>query len=564
MKNKQNIVLRGVPVSPGYGEGSAYIITSPVARHEILLPIEASETSHEFERIRDAFSLVIKDLARSAENVKSALDRTYADIIHAQIEMLKDPVLLEVSKQTLQKELTNAEKTVKRVFNRFAKKLKSSESTLIRERSDDMEDLANRVVNKLTGGDVNRFSGIPSGSVLIVKRLFPSDAAVLPRKKIKGMALEMGGPASHAAILTRESGIPAVSELPDIGNTFGENDQILVNGNEGTVIINPSENAKKIFGMKKKRFILTFKEARRQCMKKSFTKNRIHIPVFANVSDINDALLAAENGADGIGLYRIEQIYLSSKTLPSSSELERKIRSTLEPFKSFPLNIRLLDTGADKKIPFLNYPDEANPALGLRGIRFLLKYPDVMNPQLKAILSISKTMKVNILVPMVTSVADMREMKKNLWNCAEEMKITTLPGLGAMIETPAAALLAGEIAEYVDFLSIGTNDLTQFTMASGRENHLVADYYEDSHPAVMKLITMVVDAVRDKPVTLCGQLASHIESIPQLLRTGITSLSVSAFQIPFVKEAVRKGTLQDTTYRGEEDRPLKKEIDVMG
>lgn len=539
------MVLRGIPISPGYGEGTAFVVSSPAVQYETSIPIEASKTSYELGRIRNAFSLVMNDLKHSAESVRNAMDRTYADIFHAQIEMLKDPVLLEAHKQTLQKELINAEKTVHKVFNRFAKKLKGSENRLFQERSDDIEDLANRIVKKLTGRETNRFTQIPSGSVLIVKHLFPSDAVNIPKKKIKGMVLEMGGPASHAAILTRESGIPAVSEISDICKTARESNEIFVNGNEGTVIINPSDTTKNAFSKKKQRFLLTFRKARLKCMEKAFTADKTRISVLANVSTSNDAFLAADNGADGIGLYRIEQNYLSLRSLPAQSELERKILTTLKPFRGFPLNIRLLDTGADKQIPFLNYPDEANPALGLRGIRFLLRYPDVLEPQLKAILSVSKTVKINILLPMITSVADIHEIKKNLKRCAEEMKIAQLPGLGAMIETPAAALLAEEIAEHVDSLSIGTNDLTQFTMASGRENHLVADYYEDSHPAVMKLIAMVVRGARNKPVTICGELASHFESIPQLLRLGVTVLSVSPLQVPFVKEAVRKVNLAD-------------------
>jgi len=372
-----------------------------------------------------------------------------------------------------------------------------------------------------------------------MKRLLPSDVISLSLATIKAIVLEVGGPASHAAILTREMGIPAVSQIEGVTRQVSTRGHVLVDGCTGRLVLAPNRNTRSEFDRRKRVFAAAVGKARKKCRGPAMTSEGTTIPIMANIGDVNDVHLARENGADGIGLYRLEQIYLCAKSLPSQKDLSDKIRQTLQPVANLPITIRLLDTGADKRISFLRYPHEENPALGLRGIRLLLRYPNLLKIQLRALLQISRDFNIRILVPMVTFIQDMKDVRDMLQEAAAEMGIIHLPPLGAMIETPAAALCAQRLARHADFLSIGTNDLTQYTMATGRENQLVFDYYEESHPAMLKLLKMIVEAVPDYMVEMCGEMASHLESIPELVQLGIRILSVAPLQIPVVKETVR-------------------------
>jgi phosphoenolpyruvate-protein kinase (PTS system EI component) len=251
-------------------------------------------------------------------------------------------------------------------------------------------------------------------------------------------------------------------------------------------------------------------------------------------------LRAAENGADGVGLYRMEQFYLSRKTPPCKTELLAELRQVFMPLKGKPITVRLLDLGGDKPLPFLRIPLEDNPFLGRRGVRFLLHYPNLLDTPLQALLELSQEYDVRILVPMVTLAEDMSRVRRRLADVARDGGREKLPPLGAMVETPAAALGIGEIAANADFLSIGTNDLTQYTMAAGRENPLVNDYFIEDHPTVIRLVRIVVEEAGRVPVAICGELARQLNAVPTLVRLGIRTLSVAPPLVPEVKEAVRQ------------------------
>lgn len=262
----------------------------------------------------------------------------------------------------------------------------------------------------------------------------------------------------------------------------------------------------------------------------------------ANVGCGEDVAAAAENGADGVGLYRLEQFYLARNTPPSAPELLKEFRTALAPLRGKRITIRLLDLGADKPAPFVHFPEEDDPFLGRRGVRLLLKYPDLLDPQLKALLEIAREHEIHILVPMVTLAGDMAQVRNRLREMADAAGIERIPPLGAMIETPAAALCISEIIPYADFLSVGTNDLTQFTMAAGRENPLVNDYFVENHPAVLRLLHIVLKEAGKTPVTLCGELAADLKSLPALLKIGFRSLSLAPPLVPSAKQAIRRSS----------------------
>jgi phosphoenolpyruvate-protein kinase (PTS system EI component) len=270
------------------------------------------------------------------------------------------------------------------------------------------------------------------------------------------------------------------------------------------------------------------------------TADGAEVTVMANVGSREDVSAAVANGADGVGLYRTEQFYLARNTPPSEADLLSELRSVFAPLGRKPITVRLLDLGADKPVSFLNFPIEDDPFLGCRGVRLLLRYPELLETQLKALLEFSRDHELRILVPMVTLADDMAKVRQRLRAIADRAGIGTLPPLGAMIETPAAALTIGDIIQHADFLSIGTNDLTQFTMAAGRENPLVNDYFLQNHRAVLRLIQTVVEEAGNTPVAICGELAAQLDCISTLLDLGVRNLSVAPPLVPSVKETIRQ------------------------
>ena len=274
-------------------------------------------------------------------------------------------------------------------------------------------------------------------------------------------------------------------------------------------------------------------------IKRTMTLDGIEVSVMANVRSREDVDRAMECGADGIGLFRTEPFFLSTKHLPSDKEFAEFLLDSLHPARGRHIDVRLLDIGADKNPIYLHLPLEPDPFLGRRGVRVLREYPDLLESQLRAMLEVSRQFPIGILIPMVTTESDVIEVVNRMHQLAAEMGIRELPRIGAMIETPAAALAIISLKKHVDFFSIGSNDLTQYTLAAGRENPLVNEYFIDDHPTILRLIELVVRESGDTPVSLCGELAGRIEVMPSLLKTGITSLSVLALSIPDVKNTIR-------------------------
>jgi phosphoenolpyruvate-protein kinase (PTS system EI component) len=306
------------------------------------------------------------------------------------------------------------------------------------------------------------------------------------------------------------------------------------------LVINPDEDTKarytkEIHGAQAR--VALAKESARE---PACTIDGTMVTVLANVSCREEVVAAHDDGADGVGLYRLEQFYLSRKTPPTVAELLAELQVIFAPMTGKPVTVRLLDLGGDKPLPFLKLPPEDNPFLGLRGIRFLLQYPDLLDTQLRALWQFSREYDVRVLVPMVTLAEDIVRVRSRFAAVANEANRQELPPLGAMIETPAAALCVEDIKAHADFLSIGTNDLTQYTMAAGRENPLVNDYFLENHPAVLRLVRTIVEEAGSVPVAVCGELARRLDAIPILLKLGIHTLSVAPPLVPGVKEAIRQ------------------------
>jgi phosphoenolpyruvate-protein kinase (PTS system EI component) len=334
-------------------------------------------------------------------------------------------------------------------------------------------------------------------------------------------------------------GIPAVARVANAMKRIPPGEELLVDGTGGTVVVAPAPIARDAFEEKSRHERARARSIKLRCREPAVTRDGIEVKVMANISCMEDTALAAEHGMDGIGLYRMEHAYLGRKAPPSEDELLNVLNESLALVKEKPVFVRLLDLGGDKNLPFLDLPEEPNPFLGRRGVRILLDFPNLLNTQLRALLRLSMERNVHIMIPMVTLASEVGRMRTLLRSAAKEVGTALIPPLGTMIETPAAALCARDLARHSDFFSMGTNDLTQYTMAAGRENASVADYFIDDHRSVRRLLEICAQDASGVPLSICGELAAREELVPYLVGLGFRTLSVPPAAIPTIKRAVR-------------------------
>jgi phosphoenolpyruvate-protein phosphotransferase len=538
---QKTITIAGSAISSGLVIGSAFIYRE--RQLEALAgadEIEEHQIEEEVQRIERATLTVSEDLRVSARRIETDTNAKLGAIFEAHEAMLQDPGLREEIRKLVQEELISAAHALSRVFRRRERKFREMTEPTHRRHADDVADLGRRLLRAMAGIKTTSLEAMPPGHVLVARRLLPSDTVALPRRAVVGIVLEFGGPGSHAALLAEALGIPTVAQIPNVTAKVTDDDEVIVDGFRGELVINPDEDTKarytkEIHGAQAR--VALAKESARE---PACTIDGTMVTVLANVSCREEVVAAHDDGADGVGLYRLEQFYLSRKTPPTVAELLAELQVIFAPMTGKPVTVRLLDLGGDKPLPFLKLPPEDNPFLGLRGIRFLLQYPDLLDTQLRALWQFSREYDVRVLVPMVTLAEDIVRVRSRFAAVANEANRQELPPLGAMIETPAAALCVEDIKAHADFLSIGTNDLTQYTMAAGRENPLVNDYFLENHPAVLRLVRTIVEEAGSVPVAVCGELARRLDAIPILLKLGIHTLSVAPPLVPGVKEAIRQ------------------------
>ena len=534
------MTLSGKTLSPGLGEGQIFVYRDVLTRFDEFYDIDDTQVDDELERLDRALLRISDDLSILAERVEKEIDSELSGVFRAHLAMVQDPSLRKEVEKQITDELVSAGSAVRTVFRRWERRFQSMEADVAKQKSDDMRDLARRLVSALAGVHAHALANIPRGSVLVAKRLLPSDTVFLARNTATAALLELGGKGSHAALFAREMGLPCIAGIRGLLDAVSEDSFAVVNADEAQVIINPTAEQKKFFHAKEARQTRTSAKARERAHEPAVTANGTRIAVLANVGDAEDTRLAVENGADGVGLYRLEQAYLGRQKPPSAEELFEEMQETLERAKGLPVYVRLLDVGADKPLPFLEMPRERNPSLGQRGIRFLREHPELLHTQLDALLQLSSDFDLHILVPMVTLPRDIEAVNQVLKELSSKGATSRMPKVGAMVETPAAALTAPEIVKYSEFLSFGTNDLTQYSFAADRENEAVDVYYDDIHDVIFRLIRTVHDDVPDVPLSICGELAGRSEAVSSLVECGITSVSVVPTLIPVIKEAVRR------------------------
>jgi phosphoenolpyruvate-protein phosphotransferase len=533
------LIIQGTPISPGLAEGIIHVHRNLLGPIDAPEDIEQNNVEKEFWRLDDATKRISDDLLALATRVEKEIDSRLASIFGAHQLIVGDSSLKEELRKEIADNLVSASSAVKTVFLRWEKRFLLMESQIARDKGDDIRDISIRLRNALAGITVHPLDEIPHGCILATSRLLPSDTVFLASRSTSAILLEYGSAGSHAALFTREMGLPCISGLPNLLTTVPDGALALVDADTGTVTIRPQEKQKVIFRKKVDDKKHAHQLARERALNPAVTKDDVTISVLANVGCNDDTEKAMLNGADGVGLYRMERAYLGRVVPPNTDELLNEMRQTLEAAKGRSVCVRLLDIGADKPLPFMRFLAETNPSLGRRGIRLLREYPELLKTHLRAVLELAKEFDVRVLVPMVTLPDDVVAVKEYLSQLDSELQMSSLPKLGAMIETPAAALSAREIATHVDFLSFGTNDLTQYTFAADRENAAVERYFNDAADVIFRLLRMTHDDVPDVPLSVCGELAGRPEHIPRLLQCGIRTFSIAPPLIPIIKEAVR-------------------------
>jgi phosphoenolpyruvate-protein phosphotransferase len=519
--------------------GTAWLVGDSPELRLAVRQIAPHEVEPELQRIQVAFDLTRADLNESARRVEEQFSAELGQIFRAHAMMLEGILSSPEFAQELHTSLVNAEVAVRRVFRRWHEKFQSLQGESFRQRADDIADIGRKVLRHLEGKDSDRWKTLPAGSVLVVRRLLPSDVVSISQRQVAAIVVESLGHGSHAALLAREKSIPTVANFPSLLERLRDGDEVLVDAHRGEIIIAPDADTRAEFEERLRSRHATMAYLIGACHEPACTLDDVLVTVEANLGTYDDVALALNNGADGVGLFRIEELYLARDLPPTPAELLDALRPIAAPFRDKPLTIRLLDIGGDKPVVFLQLPAEANPALGQRGVRLLLEYPQLVQTQLVALLQLAQEQPIRILVPMVTLEDDIQMMRELFDTACTELGLQRRPAFGAMIETPAAALNVPAIAKHVDFLCVGTNDLTQYTLAVSRDDPTVSRYFVDHHASVLRLLGIVVADAGALPLTLCGELAGREEMLPQLLAIGFRSLSVAPTLIPGIKELIR-------------------------
>jgi phosphoenolpyruvate-protein phosphotransferase len=531
--------LIGLSIAPGLGMGQAWIPGDLLKSGVNVRRIEPHEIQREFSRIQAAFDATATELEEAARRIEEQFNAALAGIFRAHATMLASLLASGEFEQELRGSQVNAEAAVGRIFRRWQDKFQSLQGETFRQRADDVADLGRRILRHLHGEDGSQLQHLPAGRVLVLERLLPSDVVALSKRRVAAIIVESLGQGSHAALLAREKSIPAVAEFPGVLDRIQDGDELLVDAYRGVVVIAPEAEPRAEFQKRLDQYQATLTRCKGACREPAVTLDQERVKVEANLGAYEDVALVLDNGADGVGLFRIEQLYLARELPPTEQELFAELRTVTAPLRDKPVTIRLLDIGGDKPLPFLRFPAEANPALGKRGVRLLLDYAALARTQLAALLRLSQEQEIRVLVPMVTLEEDIRAMRELFEATLTALGISRRPAFGAMLETPAAALGVPGIARHVDFLCVGTNDLTQYTLAAGRDDPTVNRYYLDSHASIWRLLGIIAADAGQTPLTVCGEMAGREEVIPQLLTTGFRALSIAPGLIPTVKELIR-------------------------
>jgi phosphoenolpyruvate-protein phosphotransferase (PTS system enzyme I) len=547
----QDIFLVGIAASPGIAIGSTYLLdrsrTLAVER-----PVTAADVPAEIRAFQEAVQLSRQQLEEVKDRVADRQLAEHLYIIDTHLLILEDKMLLDATVEIIEGELINAEGALKRVLQKFRNVFDSIEDEYLRERRSDIDSVGDRLLRNLRGERQASVTGIDRQAVIVAHDLSPADTMQMDKERIIGFLTDVGGRTSHTAILSRSLGIPAVVGLENVTSLLDSGLSIIVDGGSGTVILNPSPATIQEYQRRQEEYRCLEKELLNYRELPAQTMDGCRLALRGNVEVPEEVAMALCQGAEGVGLFRSEFLFMNRPAPPSEEEQYQAFRDIAEQMAPFPVTIRTLDVGGDKFVPEINLVGEANPAMGLRGVRFSLKEVRLLKVQLRAILRASAHGRLRLMIPMVCGVGEIRSCKDYLQEAMAELTNeghpfdSALP-VGVMIETPAAALIPDLLAREVDFFSVGTNDLIQYCLAVDRGNEHVAYLYQPLHPALLRALRNICAAARTAgiEVGMCGEMASEPLYTLVLLGLGFEELSMNAPAIPLVKRLLRQARRED-------------------
>lgn len=543
-------MLKGTNASSGIGIGNAVI----VEEKELVIKRETvRDAAAEVERFKGALDLTLKKTEELAADLATRVGEKEAEIMQGHMMLLMDPMLTGEIETAITGESICAEYAIEQVCTTYADLFASMDDELMQQRATDMRDIKTRMQRELLGVESVDIASLPAGTILVAKDLTPSMTAGIKPENVAGIVTELGGKTSHSAILARALEIPAVVAVPDLMNQVENGHVIVLDGSEGTVYIDPDQNVVDDFSAKREKFLKEKKELEQYIGKPTVTKDGVRIELVANIGKPEDLEKVLQYDGEGVGLFRTEFLFMDRTAMPTEEEQFEAYKTVAEGLKGKPVIIRTLDIGGDKEIPYMGLTKDENPFLGYRAIRFCLnRKDDVYKPQLRALLRASAYGNIKIMVPMVTCIEELREAKALIEEIKKELDEQNIPykkdiEVGIMVETAAASLMADVFAKEAAFFSIGTNDLTQYTMSVDRGNDKVSYLYSTFNPAVLRSIKRIITCGREAGIMvgMCGEAASDPLMIPLLLAFGLNEFSMSASAILYSRKLITGYSTQE-------------------